>query len=71
MSEQFNQELSLFGKIQSGLFNTMFDMKNCWPKDAASTKALAFEGCCITLYNVELDRTRITLSENVMKEVPT
>ncbi|KAF7840282.1 MACPF domain-containing protein NSL1 [Senna tora] len=70
MSEQFNHGLSLLGKIPSGLFNAMFDMKNCWPKDAASTKVLAFDGWFITLYNVELDRSRITLSENVIKEVP-
>ncbi|KAI9087717.1 hypothetical protein K1719_030349 [Acacia pycnantha] len=30
MSNQFNQELSLLGKMPSGLFNAMFDMKNCW-----------------------------------------
>ncbi|KAE9607224.1 hypothetical protein Lal_00026401 [Lupinus albus] len=70
MSEHFNQQLSLSGKIPSGLFNTMFDMRKCWPKDAASTKSLAYDGCFITLYNVELDRTNITLFENVKQEVP-
>ncbi|MQK22372.1 hypothetical protein EI013_28805, partial [Escherichia coli] len=64
------QQLSLSGKIPSGLFNTMFDMRKGWPKDAASTKNLAFDGWFITLYNVELDRTNITLSENVKQEVP-
>ena len=70
MSEQFNQELSLSGKIPSGQFNAMFDMKNCWQKDASSTKNVAFDGSFITLYNVELNRTNITLSENVKQEVP-
>ncbi|KAJ7947011.1 MACPF domain-containing protein [Quillaja saponaria] len=70
MSEQFNQELSLSGKIPSGLFNAMFDMKTCWQKDASSTKSLTFDGWFITLYNVELARTHVTLSENVKREVP-
>ncbi|XP_061371471.1 MACPF domain-containing protein NSL1-like [Gastrolobium bilobum] len=73
MSEQFNQELSLSGKIPSGQFNAMFDMRrNYWKKAAASPKSLAFDGWFITLYNVELDRTHnIAISENVKKEIPT
>ncbi|KAF0907907.1 hypothetical protein E2562_022298 [Oryza meyeriana var. granulata] len=43
MSEQFNQELSLSGKIPSGLFNAMFDFTGYWQKDAANTKSLAFD----------------------------
>ncbi|XP_054778026.1 MACPF domain-containing protein NSL1-like isoform X2 [Prosopis cineraria] len=70
MSEQFNQELSLLGKIPSGLFNVMFDMKHCWSKDASSTKALALDGWFITLYTIEIDKTHMTLSEKVIKEVP-
>lgn len=70
MSEHFNKQISLSGKIPSGQFNTMFDMRKCWPIDAASTKILAYDGWFITLYNVELDRTNITLSEKVKKEVP-
>lgn len=70
MSEHFNKQISLSGKIPSGQFNTMFDMRKCWPIDAASTKNLAYDGWFITLYNVELDRTNITLSEKVKKEVP-
>ncbi|XP_028766604.1 MACPF domain-containing protein NSL1-like [Neltuma alba] len=70
MSNQFNQELSLLGKIPSGLFNAMFDMKQGWSKDASSTKALAFDGWFITLYNIGLDKTHMTLSEKVIKEVP-
>ncbi|KAG5023379.1 hypothetical protein JHK82_019282 [Glycine max] len=70
MSEHFNKQISLSGKIPSGQFNIMFNMKKCWPTDAASTKNLAYDGWFITLYNVELDRTNITLSESVKKEVP-
>ncbi|XP_027347724.1 MACPF domain-containing protein NSL1 [Abrus precatorius] len=70
MSEHFNQQLSLSGKIPSGLFNNMFEMRKCWPIDAASTKNLAYDGCFITLYNVQLDKTNLTLSENVKNEVP-
>lgn len=70
MSEQFNQELALAGKIPSGLFNTMFGFRGCWQKDASTTKSLAFDGWFITLYNIELARSQIILSEHVKKEVP-
>ncbi|KAE8700520.1 MACPF domain-containing protein NSL1 [Hibiscus syriacus] len=71
MSEKFNQDLSFSGKIPSGLFNAMFDFKGCWQKDATAAKNLAFDGWFITLYNVELEKTNITLSERVKQEVPT
>ena len=70
MSEQFNQELSLAGKIPSGLFNAMFGFKGNWQKDAADTKTLAFDGWFISLYNIELARAQISLSESIKKEVP-
>ncbi|XP_031127297.1 MACPF domain-containing protein NSL1-like [Ipomoea triloba] len=70
MSEQFNQDVDLSGKIPSGLFNTMFDHRGCWQKDAASTKLVAFDGWFITLYNVELERCHVTLCEQVRREVP-
>ncbi|KAI4296786.1 hypothetical protein L6164_036711 [Bauhinia variegata] len=70
MSQLLNQELSLAGKIPSGLFNNMFNMTHRWQRDASSTKSLAFDGWFITMYNVELDRTNITLCEAVKKEVP-
>ncbi|GMY37412.1 MACPF domain-containing protein NSL1 [Fagus crenata] len=70
MSEQFNQEMSLSGKIPSGLFNAMFNFRGCWQMDAAATRSLAFDGWLITLYNIELDRSQITLSEHVKQEVP-
>ncbi|KAF9672377.1 hypothetical protein SADUNF_Sadunf11G0035300 [Salix dunnii] len=71
MSEKFNQELCLSSKIPSGLFNTMFDFRGGWQNDAASTKSLAFDGWFITLYNIELERSHVTLSEKVKREVPT
>ncbi|KVH89507.1 Membrane attack complex component/perforin (MACPF) domain-containing protein [Cynara cardunculus var. scolymus] len=70
MSEQFNQDLSLSGKIPSGHFNSMFGYKGCWQKDAPTTKNLAFDGWFITLYNIELAKAQITLSKKVKQEVP-
>ncbi|PIN06559.1 hypothetical protein CDL12_20886 [Handroanthus impetiginosus] len=71
MSEHFNQELSLSGKIPSGVFNTMFGFKGCWQNDASTTKILAFDGWFISLYTIELERSQLTLSDKVKKEVPT
>lgn len=70
MSEQFNQELSLSGKIPSGLFNHMFEFPNCWQKDAANTKSLAFDGWFITLYTVALTKSQIVLRDHVKQAVP-
>ncbi|CAN1229511.1 MACPF domain-containing protein NSL1, partial [Linum grandiflorum] len=70
MSEKLNRELTLSGKIPTGMFNSMFDFKGCWAKDAGSVKSLAFDGWFITLYNIELDRSHLTLSESVKAEVP-
>lgn len=70
MAEQFNQDISLSGKIPSGLFNAMFDFKGCWQKDAATTKTLAFDGWFITMYNIALSKSQLTLSEHVKREVP-
>ncbi|KAF5205030.1 Macpf domain-containing protein [Thalictrum thalictroides] len=70
MSEQFNHDLSLTGKIPSGLFNSMFNFQNCWQKDATSVKSLAYDGWFITLYNIALARSQIVLREHVKKEVP-
>ncbi|RXH92239.1 hypothetical protein DVH24_033135 [Malus domestica] len=70
MSEQFNQEISLTGKIPSGLFNSMFEFSGCWQKDAANTKTLAFDGVSITLYSVALEKSQMVLRENVKKAVP-
>ncbi|XP_019440405.1 PREDICTED: MACPF domain-containing protein At4g24290 isoform X2 [Lupinus angustifolius] len=70
MSEQFNQELSLTGKIPSGLFNAMFDFSGSWQKDAAHTKTLAFDGVLITLYTVALEKSQMVLCDHVKKAVP-
>ncbi|KAM3355061.1 hypothetical protein ACQJBY_025690 [Aegilops geniculata] len=70
MSEQFNRELSLSGKIPSGLFNNMFEFTGSWQKDAASTKSLAFDGWCITLYTVALSKAQIVLRDHVKQAVP-
>lgn len=70
MSEQFNQELSLTGKIPCGLFNAMFEFSSCWQKDAAYTKTLAFDGVFITLYTVALEKSQLVLCDYVKKEVP-
>lgn len=70
MSEQFNQEISLSGKIPSGLFNAMFNFSGCWQKDAANTKSLAFDGWFITLYSVALAKSQVLLSDHVKQAVP-
>ncbi|KAG0458151.1 hypothetical protein HPP92_023308 [Vanilla planifolia] len=70
MSEKFNQLLSLSGKIPSGLFNAMFDFRGSWKKDASVVKRLCFDGWFISLYGVELERSNITLREQVKNDVP-
>lgn len=70
MSEQFNQEINLNGKIPSGLFNAMFEFSSCWQKDAANTKTLAFDGVFITLYTVALEKSQMVLRDHVKKAVP-
>lgn len=70
MSEQFNQQLSLSGKIPSGLFNSVFVFSGGWQKDISVTKSLAFDGWFITLYNIELARSQLVLQEHVKQEVP-
>ncbi|KAF9601460.1 hypothetical protein IFM89_020227 [Coptis chinensis] len=70
MSEQFNQEISLSGKIPSGLFNAMFNFSSCWQKDAANTKTLAFDGWFITLYSIALAKSQIVLRDHVKQAVP-
>ncbi|KAK4777615.1 hypothetical protein SAY87_017802 [Trapa incisa] len=70
MSEQFNQEMSLTGKIPSGLFNSMFEFTGSWQKDAANTKTLAFDGVFITLYTVALEKSQVNLCDHVKSAVP-
>ena len=70
MSEQFNQEISLTGKIPSGLFNAMFEFSGCWQKDAANTKTLAFDGVFVTLHTAALEKNQLVLREHVKQAVP-
>lgn len=70
MSEQFNQEISLTGKIPSGHFNAAFEFTGSWQKDAANTKTLAFDAVCITLYSIALDKSQIVLHDHVKQAVP-
>ncbi|KAL2521187.1 MACPF domain-containing protein [Forsythia ovata] len=70
MSEQFNQELSLSGKIPTGHFNAAFEFTGCWQKDAAFTKSLAFDGVSITLYSIALEKSQVTLRDHVKQAVP-
>ncbi|CAN6894665.1 hypothetical protein Bca4012_093409 [Brassica carinata] len=70
MAEQFNQELSLAGKIPSGLFNAMFEFSGCWQKDAAYTKNLAFDGIFVSFYTVALDKSHMLLRDHVKQAVP-
>ncbi|KAG6789798.1 hypothetical protein POTOM_005922 [Populus tomentosa] len=70
MSEQFNQELSLSGKIPSGHFNAAFEFSSVWQKDAANTKALAFDGVNITLYSIALEKSQVVLCDHVKEAVP-
>ncbi|WCJ37729.1 MAC/Perforin domain-containing protein [Euphorbia peplus] len=70
MSEQFNQQLSLSGKIPPGHFNAAFDFTGAWQKDAAYTKALAFDGVYITLYTIVLEKSQVVLSDHIKEAVP-
>ncbi|KAH7853178.1 hypothetical protein Vadar_034358 [Vaccinium darrowii] len=70
MSEQFNQELSLSGKIPTGHFNAAFEFSGCWQKDAANTKTLAFDGVIITLYSIVLEKSQVALRDHVKQAVP-
>uniref|UniRef100_A0A2P2JQB2 MACPF domain-containing protein At4g24290-like n=1 Tax=Rhizophora mucronata TaxID=61149 RepID=A0A2P2JQB2_RHIMU len=70
MSEQFNQELSLSGKIPTGHFNSAFEFTGVWQQDAANTQSLAFDGVFITLYNVALEKSQVVLCDHIKEAVP-
>ncbi|KAK8497796.1 hypothetical protein V6N12_065890 [Hibiscus sabdariffa] len=70
MSEQFNQEMSLSGKIPAGPFNAAFEFTAGWQKDAANTKTLGFDGVFITLYNIALEKSQVMLCDHVKQAVP-
>ncbi|KAD5802559.1 hypothetical protein E3N88_13919 [Mikania micrantha] len=70
MSEQFNQDVSLSGRIPTGHFNAAFEFTGSWQKDAVNTKALALNGVFITLYNITLEKSQIALCDHVKNAVP-
>ncbi|CAK9139382.1 unnamed protein product [Ilex paraguariensis] len=70
MSEQFNQEVALSGKIPTGHFNAAFELTGCWQKEAANTKSLAFDGSFITLYSIILEKTQVALCDHIKEAVP-
>lgn len=70
MSQQFNQGLSLSGKVPCGLFNNMFNFSGLWQKDASAAKHLALDGWFYTLYTVEIPRAQLVLKENIKALVP-
>ncbi|PKI41145.1 hypothetical protein CRG98_038462 [Punica granatum] len=70
MSEQFNQELSLSGKIPTGHFNAAFDFREGWQRDAANTKTLAFDGVFLTLYSIALEKSQLILADHAKQAVP-
>lgn len=70
MSEQFNQNLAISGKIPVGHFNSMFGFSGSWQRDASAVKRLAMDGVFITLYSMELPRAQLELKEEVKAAVP-
>ena len=71
MSELFNQQSSVEGKIPSGLFNACFDLDSgAWAQDAAATKCLAMDGYFISLFDLRLDRRPLALADHVLRDVP-
>lgn len=62
--------MSLSGKIRSGMFNDTFRLTEGWDRYASSVKALAYDGCFISLYSVEIPRSNVTLRDEVKREVP-
>lgn len=70
MSQWFNQNASIEGKIPLGLFNAMFDLSGSWQDDASQIKNLAFDGCFITLYKLHLTRSNLVLQDDVINDIP-
>lgn len=71
MSELFNKESSVPGKIPSGAFNAMFGFESgSWAADAANTKYLGLDGYFIILFNVRIARYPLLLSDEVRNAVP-
>eukprot|EP00250_Pteridium_aquilinum_P008071 c17646_g1_i1 orf=1138-2949(-) len=70
MSQWFNQNSSVEGRIPLGLFNAMFDLSGSWQDDANQIKSLAFDGCFITLYKLHMTRSNLVLREDVKNDIP-
>ncbi|XP_050234663.1 MACPF domain-containing protein At1g14780 [Mercurialis annua] len=71
MSEFFNQNSSVPGKIPSGFFNTMFGFDGgSWAADAAETKYMGLDGYFISVFDVHIDRYPLILSDEVRNAVP-
>lgn len=70
MSQLFNKNASIEGKIPLGLFNAMYDFSGSWQDDANQTKSLAFDGYFITLYRIQLTTASLVLREEVKKNIP-
>ncbi|XP_055962008.1 MACPF domain-containing protein At1g14780-like isoform X2 [Mercurialis annua] len=70
MSEFFNQNSSIPGRIPSGLFNAMFGFDGYWAADAAKTKFMGLDGCFISVFDVHIDRYPLVLSDEVRNAVP-
>ncbi|KAK7320094.1 hypothetical protein RJT34_04825 [Clitoria ternatea] len=71
MSELFNQNSSIPGKIPSGYFNTVFGFdEGSWATDAANTKCLGLDGYFIRLFNLHIHHYPLFLSKQVLQAVP-
>lgn len=70
MSELFNRNSGLPGKVPLGKFNTMFSFSGSWQVDSLQTKNLAVDGWIIPLYSVYV-KPPFILCEEVKNSVPT
>ncbi|KAK7291489.1 hypothetical protein RIF29_06671 [Crotalaria pallida] len=70
MSEKFNQELSLSGKIPTGHFNAAFDFSGVWQTDAANTKTLAYDGYSIAVCEIAIAERQFFFHDHVIQAMP-
>lgn len=70
MSQLFNKNASIEGKIPLGFFNAMYDLSGSWQEDATQIKSLAFDGCFITIYSLKLTSSSLVLREEVKNDIP-
>ncbi|XP_024543995.1 MACPF domain-containing protein CAD1 [Selaginella moellendorffii] len=69
MSERFNHNVGIAGKMPLGLFTAMFDLKGPWQVDALSTKSLAIDGYFAILYEVKVTKAPLRLIQEVKDAV--